>query len=62
MDYETTDKWALRQALIAMLVCPNCRDELKPVAFADDVYGCGSCKETWHLPTEIPSWHTQAQR
>jgi hypothetical protein len=44
------DKAALHNALLALRVCPGCRGDLLPVAFASEVYGCGACRETWHLP------------
>ena len=57
MDYEAEDKAALRRALLALRTCPHCREDLRPVAFLADVWGCdgrGAMRphgaETWHLP------------
>jgi ribosomal protein L37AE/L43A len=52
MDYEETDKSALKRALLALRTCPNCRADLQPVALLENVWGCHSCKETWHLEPE----------
>ena len=30
-------------------VCPNCGRELQPLRITN-VWGCDTCKETWHLP------------
>lgn len=48
--YETQDKAALKGALLALHICPQCRRDLQPVAFYSDVWGCVACHETWHLP------------
>ena len=56
MDYEATDRHALQQALLALKVCPEDRSDLQPVALCEDVYGCLTCNETWHIPQE-PSDH-----
>jgi hypothetical protein len=56
MDYEATDKAALRKALLGLKQCPNCRADLLPVGPAlADVFGCKPCKETWYLPQERPA-------
>lgn len=47
--WEDTDKAALYAALLALRTCPNCRADLLPVAFLENVIGCGACKETWHV-------------
>jgi hypothetical protein len=49
--FEAMDKTALRRALIALHLCPNCRGNLAPVALCDSVEGCARCVETWHLPS-----------
>lgn len=48
--YEQIDKRALVMALLALKVCPNCRNDLNPVAYLLDVWGCVECRETWYLP------------
>ena len=48
--WEAVDKLALEDALLASLVCPRCRADLRPVAFCEDVWGCAPCRETWFLP------------
>lgn len=48
--WETADKIALEKAMLAMYVCPRCRNDLRPVAFCEDVWGCAQCRETWYLP------------
>jgi ribosomal protein L37AE/L43A len=53
MDYEREDRIALYRANLAMLICPRCRASLDSVALLADVWGCGECRETWHLPTEV---------
>lgn len=50
--FEDIDKGALREALLALRTCPRCRGDLQPVALTEAVWGCPSCKETWHLPAE----------
>ena len=50
--FEDIDKAALHNALLNLHTCPNCRRNLQPVALFEDVWGCASCKETWHLPKE----------
>ena len=55
MDYEAADKAALRDALVALHVCPNkgCgRGNLSPVGLCVDVWGCVQCGETWYVPPE----------
>lgn len=49
-EYEEIDKQALQNALLALRTCPRCRDDLRPVAFLADTWGCAACRETWHLP------------
>ncbi len=51
-EYEAMDKAALHNALLALHTCPTCRNDLQPVAFSADVWGCAECRETWHLPEE----------
>ena len=55
--FETLDKAALQQALLAMGVCPTCRNDLRPVAFLDSVWGCPRprCSGTWFLPDYKPA-------
>ena len=50
MEYRDVDKAALETALLALKTCPRCRSDLLPVALFADVWGCNSCRETWHLP------------
>ena len=52
MDYEAMDKAALRNARLALHVCPFCASDLRPVAFCEDVWGCEPCRRTWHILTE----------
>jgi hypothetical protein len=47
--FEDIDKAALHNALLALHTCPHCRDDLQPVNFLFDVYGCAKCKETWYI-------------
>src|SRR3990167_8240911 len=47
MDYDAVDKWA---CLSILKICPRHGQPLQPVAFCQDVWGCATCKETWHLP------------
>lgn len=49
--YADFDQAALYRALLRLKTCPNnrCRRELQPVAFSEDVWGCATCKETWHI-------------
>lgn len=35
---------------VAPGICPRCGGALHAVALAQDVYGCGACRETWHWP------------
>lgn len=49
--YEALDKAALYDALLALKTCPNCRRDLRPVAYCADVWACVTCDETWHIPT-----------
>jgi len=53
--FEQIDKAALHNALLDLHTCPRCRDDLKPVALCEDVFGCQRCKETWHIPTVVDS-------
>ena len=55
--FESIDRAALHDALLAMGRCPHCRTVLRPVAFFDHVYGCAGVAtivqhdpETWYLP------------
>ena len=55
MDYEATDKDIMFKTLVAQGLCPNCRNNLQPVAFFEDVWACDSdkcshCFETFYLP------------
>ena len=50
--FEDVDKSALYNALLKLHSCPNCRRNLQPVAFCEDVWGCGECKETWYVPKD----------
>jgi len=47
--WEEIDKAALHNALLEMKKCPRCQQDLQPVVFFEDVWGCSDCKETWHL-------------
>ena len=47
MDYEQIDKDALREALLNLETCPNCRGDILPVALLSGVRGCVPCGETW---------------
>lgn len=49
-DYEATDKAALRQALLNLHTCPECRDDLRPVALFDQVWWCERCRESFYIP------------
>lgn len=49
MDYEAIDKAALHNALLQLHTCPRCRRDLQSVALCENVWGCKSCKETWHV-------------
>lgn len=57
-EYEKDDKAALEDALLAMRICPRCREDLRPVSMLDRVFGCygrgviAHSPETWHLPGE----------
>ena len=56
MDYEAEDKGALREALVALHICPNSRcnrRDLRPVALVVDLWGCEQCHETWYVPKEV---------
>lgn len=48
--FRDLDSAALYSALLALRVCPNCRGDLGPVAFYEDVWLCVACRESWHLP------------
>jgi hypothetical protein len=53
--FEEIDRAALSNALIKMHICPHCRNDLKPVAFFEDVWGCNDkshIMETWHIPKD----------
>lgn len=56
MDYDREDKIALKRALLGMKLCPRCRQDLLPVGYAEDIWGCSGkayplhSPETWHLP------------
>ena len=52
MDYEAIDRAALHNALLALDVCPRCRGDLQPVAYAVNTWGCTACRETWFRPEE----------
>ena len=49
-EFEEIDKQALINALVKMHVCPNCRQDLLPVALFPNVWGCKTCKEAWFVP------------
>lgn len=55
MDYEATDKYALKRSLLALHICPNCRADLNPAApyWGDDVWVCRPCHESWYLPADV---------
>jgi hypothetical protein len=55
MDYEQIDKSALKEALLNLEVCPNCRADLHEVAYLIGVRGCKVCNETWYRER----WETQ---
>ena len=40
------------EALLALDVCPRCRGDLQPVAYAVNTWGCTACRETWFRPEE----------
>ena len=48
--FKEVDKAALHRALLNLGVCPNCRNDLQPVALFDEVEGCSDCRETWYMP------------
>jgi ribosomal protein L37AE/L43A len=48
-EYESIDKAALYDALLALRTCPHCRADLLVYPLANDVWGCKECKETWYL-------------
>jgi ribosomal protein L37AE/L43A len=50
--FEDLDRTALHNALLALHTCPNCRADLLPVAFCEDVWGCRPCRETWNIRAE----------
>jgi ribosomal protein L37AE/L43A len=50
--FESIDRAALHNALLAMKTCPHCRADLLVYPLADNVWGCQACKETWYLPKE----------
>ena len=51
--FAALDAAALSEALLAVHVCPRCRTDLQPVALTEDVWGCASCRQTWHVEREI---------
>lgn len=53
--FSDLDDAALNAAMLAQRTCPHCRRDLQPVALFEDVWGCSSCRETWHLPKEEPT-------
>ena len=56
MDYEAEDRAVLERALLALRVCPRCRQDVLPVRGCSDTFGCAGdayprhAPETWHLP------------
>lgn len=57
MDYEREDRIALDRALLALGLCPHCRQELRCIrSFGPDVWGCAGesypkhSPETWYVP------------
>jgi len=38
MDYEAIDTAALHSALLALEVCPHCRDDLHPIAYHGETW------------------------
>ena len=50
--FREMDDAALHNALLALGVCPTCRNDLLPVAFCADTFGCARCKATHYTPQE----------
>lgn len=51
--WEEMDKIVLNRALIKSGICPKCNETLKPVALLEKVWGCKTCKQTWHIESDI---------
>ena len=49
-EYRDVDRAILEKLDLAAHQCPRHKTPLLPVAYAQDTYGCGECKETWYLP------------
>ena len=47
--FDDIDSAALNTALLALKTCPRCRRDLQRVGRCPDVWGCATCRETWHL-------------
>ena len=54
MDYEREDKIALKRALLALRVCPQCRGKLQPTREGEGVWvwACDPCDASWFVPAE----------
>lgn len=49
-EYEDQDRRALRRALLALHVCPDCRRDLRPAPSGEaGVWACVTCDHAWSL-------------